>query len=55
MLDIRNGALIMHDKDDDHEVQIVVSGNNKVYEHDIYVNRDQAIDIISHLKEQFGL
>lgn len=55
MLSLRNESIILNDKDEDHEMQIIVTSNIKVYEYECYINKDQAIQIINHLKEQFDI
>lgn len=55
MISLRNDSIIINDRDEDHEIQIIVTSNVKVLEFECYINKDQAIEIINHLKEQFGL
>lgn len=54
-LELRDNSICFLEKDLGHEVEIVVSGAAKCYQQSQFINRDQAIEVIEHLKEQFGL
>ncbi len=54
-LELRNQSIVISDKDNDHELRISIESGELLYEQEAYINKDQASEIINHLKEQFGL
>lgn len=54
-LSLREKSIKISDKDKDHEVEILIEGEDLSYFQYAFINQGQAIELINHLKEQFGL
>ena len=50
-----NNSLTVSNIDETQDVEIMIEGGFTSHEHSTWIDKEQAIKLIAHLQEQFGI